>query len=129
MTGLFVLQVSQCVLRLLPGYHNIIRSAVPAKVSIRGGSLVCFFGEDLGGPCAGDCGGWGGEVVGEAGGCEMGLLDDYDTHSEPHEAWQLRQWQSPPILGKEGDSMATLIAPQLQAPRILSAVEVILGEY
>lgn len=126
MIGLFVLQVSQCILR---PYQGIIRSAVSAKMSICGGSLVCFFGEDLGGPCDGDCGGWGGEAVGESGGCEMGFLDDYDTHSEPHEAWQLRQWQRLPILGKEEDEMARFMAPQLQAPRILSAVEVILGEY
>jgi hypothetical protein len=55
-------------------------------------------------------------------------LDDYDTHSEPPDAWQLRQWQSAAIFGKEEDSMFMLIAPQLQAPRILS-VEVILREH
>lgn len=54
--------------RRSPSWGVIIRSAVSAKVAIGGGSLIRRLGEDLGGSCDGDCGGWGGEVVGEAGG-------------------------------------------------------------
>ena len=61
-------------------------------------------------------------------GMERGLLHDYDTHSEPPDAWQLRQWQSAAIFGKEDDSIFMFMAPQLQAPWILS-VEVILREF
>lgn len=50
-----------------------------------------------------------------------------DTHSEPHEAWQLRQWQRPACFGKEEASISTVIAPQLQTPRTLSEVEVIVN--
>lgn len=56
-------------------------------------------------------------------------MHDYDTRNEPPDAWQLRQWQSAAIFGKEEDSMFMLIAPKLQAPWILSVVEVILCEY
>lgn len=53
------------------------------------------------------------------------LLDGYDTHSDPPEAWQLKQWQSPAIAGNDDASIFMPMAPQLQAPWILSVNEVI----
>lgn len=51
----------------------------------------------------------------------------YNTHNEPPEAWQLRQWQRPACFGKEEASISTVMAPQLQAPWILSEFVVIVG--
>lgn len=49
-----------------------------------------------------------------------------DTHNDPPEARQLRQWQSAAVVGKDDLSMDIFMEPQLQAPRILSEADAIL---
>jgi hypothetical protein len=49
-----------------------------------------------------------------------------DAHSDPLEARQLRQWQSDAVVGNNAAAMDTVMAPQLQAPTILSGADAIL---
>lgn len=46
----------------------------------------------------------------------------WNTYREPLEARQLRQWHRPQAGGKEVLGTEILIAPQLQAPLIVSAM-------